>query len=84
MELKDCFIGKIVKDDEDIVCSISGLGYNSTGEVILQVTYPSLDNLHYNTQELFLQEMNKQKSSFFSHKVLEKIRYYHPIHLKEL
>ena len=76
MEIKDCFIGKIVYNTAtDLVCSIEGLTYNSLGDIIVTVRYPSI------TGDI------SQSNNYFNHTMKfynDKICGVHPANLKEM
>lgn len=52
MELKDGYIGKIIKDNKDIPCIIVGLALNCSKVVIFKVEYPTTSILHENAIKL--------------------------------
>lgn len=42
MELKNCYVGKIIQDDHGIPVNIVGLAFNTMGDVVLKVQYPDV------------------------------------------
>lgn len=77
MELKDCCIGKIVRDtSNDLVCFIEGLIYNSMGELIMLVRYPSIpDEVDTNINPHFNHNMEFHNNRSYG---------VHPANLKEI
>ena len=47
MRLKDCYIGKIIKDGNNNYCFIVGLNFNASSDVLLEVKYPQQEYIDY-------------------------------------
>lgn len=84
MELKDLFIGKIVKDmGTGIPVVVREICFNATGEVIVIVSYPSRENTGIVLPDIV--KMNSSLNWLYTQKDIDISRVpIHPTHLTEM
>lgn len=68
MELKDLFIGKIVKYIKyDLPVVIRDIAFNSTAETIAIVSFPTLEAIHEEVRAMFIEEcLNNDAQRLYS------------------